>query len=192
MFTSFKPEALAAVALFQSTEETKYYLKGVYIEAHPDGGVIMTATDGHRLGSYHDNEAGQPESPMILPISREVLTALKNKKALAVSWKENKITVTFRGKAAADDYSEASFTAEPIDGTFPDWRRVVPEKPVTANNNFPAFNGSYLGDFGKAAALITGIKDGTVRILHSGDKNAALVEFPGNPDFTGVLMPIRT
>lgn len=38
----------------QSTEETRYYLNGVRIEPCPEGGVLLIATDGHRLLVFRD------------------------------------------------------------------------------------------------------------------------------------------
>ena len=40
--------ALRAVLVAVSTEETRYYLNGINLEFTPDG-VIMAATDGHRM-----------------------------------------------------------------------------------------------------------------------------------------------
>ena len=53
MQTIVNPEKLWITANFQSTEQTRYYLCGVFIEP-ADEGVTMTATDGHRLVTCHD------------------------------------------------------------------------------------------------------------------------------------------
>ena len=52
-----------------STEETRYYLNGVHIEPAPDGGVLMVATDGHRLLCIRDPKgfyAGDDERGSII------------------------------------------------------------------------------------------------------------------------------
>lgn len=52
-----------------STEETRYYLNGVHIEPAPDGGVLMIATDGHRLLCIRDAKgfyAGDDERGSII------------------------------------------------------------------------------------------------------------------------------
>ena len=44
---------LEAVAFAMSTEETRYYLNGVYMHPTPDGtGIRLVATDGHRLAQH--------------------------------------------------------------------------------------------------------------------------------------------
>src|SRR5450759_523711 len=58
----------------RSTEETRYYLNGVYIAPHPDKGVILTATDGHRLISLHD-EAGKCSAAKIVNIDPQATAA---------------------------------------------------------------------------------------------------------------------
>ncbi|RCK40460.1 hypothetical protein [Thalassospira xiamenensis] len=42
---------------FVSTEKTRYYLNGVYIEPHKDGGVLLIATDGHSMAVIRDATA---------------------------------------------------------------------------------------------------------------------------------------
>jgi hypothetical protein len=75
----------------------------------------------------------------------------------------------------------------PIDGTYPDYQRVVPhvfpEKSVTA-----WFNASYLDDFGKVAATCG--KSRAVAV-YSGSDNGPAVVMTGRADFFGVLMPVR-
>lgn len=40
-----------------STEETRYYLMGVHVSAHPDGGAVLVSTDGHTLICIRDADA---------------------------------------------------------------------------------------------------------------------------------------
>ena len=49
----------------QSSEETRYYLGGVYVQPHPERGALLVATDGHRLIAIHD-ETGICEKPAIV------------------------------------------------------------------------------------------------------------------------------
>ena len=48
--------ALKAAAMCASNEETRFYLKGVFVETTP-AGVTLTATDGHRLVAMNHGPA---------------------------------------------------------------------------------------------------------------------------------------
>ena len=108
---------VAPVKFAVSSEETRYYLCGVYL--HQDGNkLVAVATDGHRLARH---TAALPEgadgfSAIIVPAKTiAVLGAYKGVVSLSIS--ANKIT------ARADD---AVITSKLIDGSFPDYRRVIP------------------------------------------------------------------
>jgi DNA polymerase III sliding clamp (beta) subunit (PCNA family) len=56
-----------------STEASRYYLNGVFIEKHPTlQGVTMTATDGHKLISIYD-ESGTADAPAIVQLTKKAL-----------------------------------------------------------------------------------------------------------------------
>ena len=67
---------LHAVSHFISSEVTRYYLSGVFIETAPEGGVNLVATDGHMIGVYHDAE-GTVSEPTILAPSKALIKACK-------------------------------------------------------------------------------------------------------------------
>lgn len=110
-----------------STEETRYYLNGVCFEVK-DGQAIAVATDGHRLVSRTHNLAGQnaDRAPIIVP-REAVRLAL-----LLIGTGEAKIAAYLGkdGKGGAAHLEivtgDARLRFKLIDGTFPDWRRVVP------------------------------------------------------------------
>lgn len=111
-----------------STEETRYYLNGIYLHA-PDGaeraeGLVGVATDGHRLARARlprpDGAEGMPG--IILP---RKLVAEIGKLAdgdggpeFVVALSPNKIRIT---------RDSTSLTSKLIDGTFPDYERVIPK-----------------------------------------------------------------
>lgn len=67
-----------AVAPCISTEETRYYLCGVYVEPNPlhGGGAIAVATDGHTLAARRCAE-GRADRSAILSLSKATMKALK-------------------------------------------------------------------------------------------------------------------
>ncbi len=110
----------ARVALAQSTEETRYYLKGVHVSAHPRGeGVILAATDGHMLIAAHDPTGTPPttEGGLIVGLGKEGLKAAA---------KGEELTLDPATGAATVPGLWLSPSTVLVDGSFPDWRRILP------------------------------------------------------------------
>jgi len=108
-----------------STEETRYYLNGIYLhKASRDGVDVLraVATDGHRLASV---ESPLPSGAETLPgviVPRKTVTELRklideSGDEVEVSLSETKIRFAF---------DDAVLTSKLIDGTFPDYERVIP------------------------------------------------------------------
>jgi DNA polymerase-3 subunit beta len=109
-----------------STEETRYYLNGVYMHvADADGGKALraVATDGHRLARIDtDVPAGANEMPGVI-VPRKTVGELRkllddDEMEIAVSVSETKV------RFATPDIT---LTSKVIDGTFPDYSRVIPQ-----------------------------------------------------------------
>ena len=108
-----------------SMEETRYYLNGIYLhDASNNGSTSLraVATDGHRLSridvALPDGAAGMPG--IIVP--RKAVSELRKlidelDGDVAVSLSETKIRFAF---------DEVVLTSKLIDGTFPDYNRVIP------------------------------------------------------------------
>ncbi|MGV6839392.1 MAG: DNA polymerase III subunit beta [Planktomarina sp.] len=108
-----------------STEETRYYLNGVYMHvAEGDGGRVLrcVATDGHRLARIDaDLPSGAEDMPGVI-VPRKTVNELgkllsDDDAQIAVSVSETKVRF-----ATAD----VTLTSKVIDGTFPDYMRVIP------------------------------------------------------------------
>jgi DNA polymerase-3 subunit beta len=109
-----------------STEETRYYLNGVYMHvAESEGGQVLrcVATDGHRLARV---DAEMPDGASNLPgviVPRKTVGELRkllddDEMQIAVSVSETKIRFAT---------PEITLTSKVIDGTFPDYARVIPQ-----------------------------------------------------------------
>ncbi|MEX0285005.1 MAG: DNA polymerase III subunit beta [Paracoccaceae bacterium] len=109
-----------------STEETRYYLNGVYMHVSDgDGGQVLrcVATDGHRLARI---DADLPADASAMPgviVPRKTVGELRkllddDDMQIAVSVSETKI------RFATPDIT---LTSKVIDGTFPDYTRVIPQ-----------------------------------------------------------------
>ena len=109
-----------------STEETRYYLNGVYMHvAEGENGALLrcVATDGHRLARI---DAELPEGATGMPgviVPRKTVGELRklledDDMQIAVSVSETKV------RFATPDIT---LTSKVIDGTFPDYTRVIPQ-----------------------------------------------------------------
>jgi len=109
-----------------STEETRYYLNGIYLHAVENEGVTLlraVATDGHRLSRYEmPCPAGAENIPGIIVPRKAVLEIRKLIEEAAdtiqINISESKIRFTF---------DHIVMTSKLIDGTFPDYDRVIPK-----------------------------------------------------------------
>lgn len=110
--------ALVAPCAFAiSTEETRYYLNGVFLH-NPGSALVAVATDGHRL-SRHTAPAVGDLPPVILP---RKLVSILPKGTVRVSLSGTKVRVQTANGADGDTV----ITSKLIDGTFPDYQRVIP------------------------------------------------------------------
>ena len=109
-----------------STEETRYYLNGVYLHiSDSETGKVLrcVATDGHRLARI---DAPMPEGAGEMPgviVPRKTVGELRkllddDEMTIAVSVSETKIRFAT---------PEITLTSKVIDGTFPDYTRVIPQ-----------------------------------------------------------------
>lgn len=104
-----------------STEETRYYLNGIYLHAR-DGLLRAVATDGHRLALAEQSlPNGADDMPGVI-IPRKTVAELRRlidgtDSDVAVAVSESKIRFTT---------GTVVLTSKLIDGTFPDYERVIP------------------------------------------------------------------
>lgn len=103
----FKPVSFAI-----STEETRYYLNGIYLHAL-DGKLAAVATDGHRLG----RNIGGPVAEFSGVIVPRKTVGLIPEGEIGVMLSATKIQFAALGLV---------ITSKLIDGTFPDYQRILP------------------------------------------------------------------
>ena len=109
-----------------STEETRYYLNGVYMHvSEADGGKVLrcVATDGHRLARIDADLPPEADGMPGVIVPRKTVGELRkllddDEAQIAVSVSETKIRFAT---------PEITLTSKVIDGTFPDYTRVIPQ-----------------------------------------------------------------
>jgi len=111
-----------------STEETRYYLNGIFLHVTDEDQPVLkaAATDGHRLARYTlarpDGAEGMPD--VIVP--RKAVAELRKlldeapEGNVEIDLSASKIRFTLGGEGGV------VLTSKLIDGTFPDYSRVIP------------------------------------------------------------------
>ena len=109
-----------------SSEETRYYLNGVYLcavpDAHEAGVLRAVATDGHRLALI---DAEMPADAAGMPgviIPRTAVDVL-----LRLTKGAPNLTLEISDKAVKVRMPGSEFLCKLIDGTYPDYERVIPQ-----------------------------------------------------------------
>ena len=110
-----------------STEETRYYLNGIYLHHVDIGGAARlraVATDGHRLAQV---EVDAPEGSAGMP---GIIVPRKTVLELARLIEDTDATVEVSLSASKIRFVAGSLTltSKLIDGTFPDYERVIPQR----------------------------------------------------------------
>jgi DNA polymerase III subunit beta len=109
-----------------STEETRYYLNGLYLHAVTEGGqakLRAVATDGHRLALAEmpapEGSVGAPGVIVPRKTVQEARRLLEDAgETVQLQLSPAKVRFEFGGRAA--------LTSKVIDGSFPDYMRVIP------------------------------------------------------------------
>ncbi|WP_261496680.1 DNA polymerase III subunit beta [Burkholderia multivorans] len=181
--------ALKAVQIIAPRDDIRYYMNGVLVEAR-EKETRLVATDGHRLAVYRiecNNEVPAGESISII-VPNAVIDRLK----LA---KETPDEVIFES-AGSDGrmfvlHDDIRVTFSPIDGIFPNYRKVI---PATVSGKAGNYKPAYLFDFQRVGAALK--RQRTTRdvlpvVSQNGRESAAVVQIQGDENFVGVVMPIR-
>ena len=111
-----------------SKDETRYYLKGVYVEAR-DGGVRLVATNGYVL-LRTDSEGFAPAEPIILSTDvMEKAFKAKGKNPWVYGDTATGIIQVIDYDSEAEDHPRLGVCEfSVIDADFPDYTRVIPKR----------------------------------------------------------------
>jgi DNA polymerase-3 subunit beta len=111
-----------------STEETRYYLNGIFFHVSEDtssGGqpvLKAAATDGHRLARVTVPRPEGAESMPDIIIPRKCIAELRK----LLDEVDGSIDVSLSASKIRFSMGTAILTSKLIDGTFPDYSRVIP------------------------------------------------------------------
>ena len=123
-----------------STEETRYYLNGIYMHVL-DGMLRAVATDGHRLARA---EVEAPEGTEGMPgiiVPRKTVGEVQKLLGSAEKGEDGEqatVRVELSDAKIRFTLGDTVLTSKLIDGTFPDYQRVIPtanDKALTLDRN---------------------------------------------------------
>ena len=109
-----------------STEETRYYLNGIYFHVVGEGAeerLRAVATDGHRLAKAEiDAPEGSASMPGII-VPRKTVGEIQK----LLEDPENDVAIDLSDTKIRLSIGDLILTSKLIDGTFPDYERVIPK-----------------------------------------------------------------
>lgn len=110
-----------------STEETRYYLNGIYLhttEMNGENVLRAVATDGHRLALCDTPApAGAAGMPGVI-VPRKTVAELQK----LLSDSESQVEIELSTVKVRVTVGSIVLTSKLIDGTFPDYARVIPQR----------------------------------------------------------------
>ncbi len=108
-----------------STEETRYYLNGIYLHAGQSSGIGVlraVATDGHRMARVElALPAGADGMPGVILPRKTVIELHK-----LITETDAPVQIALSETRVRFTIGDVTLTSKLIDGTFPDYERVIP------------------------------------------------------------------
>ncbi len=179
--TSFEIAASSLIEIIDktrfaiSTEETRYYLNGIFLHVAEDPEPVLkaAATDGHRLARVTlPRPAGAEGMPDII-VPRKCIAEIR--KLLDESG-DNVIEVDLSASKIRFTFENAILTSKLIDGTFPDYSRVIP----TGNDKLLKIDPKSFAQGVDRVATIATEKTRAVKMALDKDKITLSVTSPEN------------
>ena len=154
-----------------STEETRYYLNGIFLHVNDDS-LRAVATDGHRMARVQlDRPAGAEAMPDII-VPRKCVAEVRK----LLDEADGDIDIALSASKIRFQLGNAVLTSKLIDGTFPDYSRVIP----TGNDRLLKIDTKSLAEGVDRVAAIASEKTRAVKMALDKDKITLSVTSPEN------------
>lgn len=191
---SLPRSVLRAAVRFAAKNDIRYYLNGVLVECHRCVAYVV-GTNGHFLGigrvERDANNGDTGTGSFIIP--REFLEKMKLPRRLSDGGMVQ-ITVSDLAESGAgrftiaDVFEGTEISGATLDGRFPDWRHVIPDK---VSGEAAQYSAEYLALMAKAASDLGYHGPGNGYSLGQNGRASALVTFYSLREFLAVIMPVR-
>ena len=152
-----------------STEETRYYLMGIFLHVADDQ-LKAAATDGHRLARV---TVGKPDGADGMPdviVPRKCVAELRK----LLDELEGSVEVSLSPTKIRFGLGSAVLSSKLIDGTFPDYNRVIP----TANDKLLKLDPKTFAQGVDRVSTIASEKTRAVKMMVDRDKVTLSVTSP--------------
>lgn len=202
----FKAKYLKALQVFMAKKDIRFYLNGFLVKpADHDQGVMLVASDGHRLVAIHDKTGHANGECIIKPSAQFFSAGTKTGKQSDTSTIPEYIesfgnTVAIISSMYGQEYQEENafeFTpgtlyaeyCENIPGKFPDYKRVLNVELKPATEPF-TLNPLYMQDLKHICPDAERTFPG-VTAMTTGDNSSILFTSKSNPEILAIIMPMR-
>ncbi len=183
---------LKALLHVAAAKDIRFYLNGVFVQAWGNE-TRCVATDGHMLAAMRveqGNDVPAGDSPIELIIPRDVLDSIK-----ATATQVQATACVLEGPDDAGRWTLQVGASEmrvfaPLDGKFPDYRRVIPNRVTRV---VAQVNPALLARMWSCIETMNGKSKSGKSIdmhLHHNGEGGVLVTSKHN-NFVGVIMPVR-
>ena len=152
-----------------SDKEARYYLRGAYM--HDDGGTArFVSTNGHVLATMGTSLKWPKDAPSAI-IPDALVKVIADAGDGSIAWDDKKLQFTSAG-------GSVTITGKMIDGTFPDYKRVIPEVSSVWQVDSDDMTGAI-----KRVRIASDAKERKLRIKPTGDALELRIE--GTAGFQG-------
>jgi DNA polymerase-3 subunit beta len=156
-----------------STEETRYYLNGVYLHTATRGKqatLRAVATDGHRLAQVELDQPKGAEGMAGIIIPRKTVHEVHR----LVEGSTAAVKVGVSGAKARFEIGPITLTSKLIDGTFPDYGRVIPQ---SNDKSMAVSNAQFMGAVDRVSTIASE-RGRAVKLIIAPDKLVLSVTNP--------------
>jgi len=186
-----KINELRALMPFAGSDESRYVLRSILVEAKPGFRAILAATNGRAIAVLQSDAelCSEKEAFEVLLPTEAIKDVLKLKK------KEDEFmvaTVTRETIAVGFPNSKrlVSFPNESWEWTFPKWRQAIPKQSKGKSLAHGAINPHLIAPFANAVKCLTGQSDHGLRMHQAIEDGPISVRCHACNNFFGVLMPM--
>ncbi len=173
---------LEALSIGMSSEETRYYLKGVNVKCVALG-YRLAATDGHLLlcNMVYENTETHDECDVII-----CADFIKNALKIAKSMKMRFIDIEISdGQSRLVDGGRAVLSGDLVEGSFPNFERLLPDDSDKEYEYKLVINGINATKLAKVSKLITSNKH---QFYNPRERHGTVftITFPDRADFVAI------
>jgi DNA polymerase-3 subunit beta len=182
-------KALKAVSYMMANKDIRYYLNGVYVEYSPLE-TRLVATKEHMMAVHRSDAKGDNDGSGSFIIPADTVAVMARWKGIS-----KRDLMFIRIEHVSDRMYRAQLHAqslafEAIDGAFPIYRKVIPAGEVSGVT--ARLDARYVYAMHRAGEALYDDPKKTpwVTVMQNGE-SPALICVNGNPDFVGVISPMR-